>query len=70
MSTLLSYLPYIVALVLYIAISIAKRPHPEKLKGWKRKVWLVADAIAFLTPEDLPGKFKLPFTASKPEDKA
>jgi hypothetical protein len=38
----------VIALVLYVVMNVAPRPHPDDHEGWRRIVWLVLDRRLFL----------------------
>jgi hypothetical protein len=64
----------VVAIVVYLVVNLAPRPHPEDSVGWKAKLWMILDRISVLTAERVPGKLKLIFAASpkvktKPSEK-
>jgi hypothetical protein len=54
----------LVAVVAYLIVNIAPRPHPDQSVGWKATLWLVLDRICVLTADRVPGKLKLIFAAS------
>lgn len=53
-----------IAIVVYVAINVLPRPHPDDRTGWQRTLFWLLDRIAWLTHDKLPGKLKLIFTAS------
>ena len=52
------------AILIYILVNVAPRKHPEEQSGLAKYFWLLLDRLAVLTHEKLPGKLKLPMTAS------
>lgn len=54
----------VVAIVVYLVVNLAPRPHPEKQTGWKKWFWLVVDRLSVLTADKVPGKLKMLFAGS------
>lgn len=52
------------ASLLYVAMSIAKRPDPATLDGWRRALWETADRLSILTRDRVGGDVKALFAPS------
>lgn len=48
----------VVAVLLYIAINVAPRPHPDDHRGWRRMLWLILDRLSVLSAATMPGRLK------------
>ena len=53
-----------VAIVAYLLVNLAPRPHPEQHTGWARTFWLIVDRISVFTAGSVPGKLKMLFADS------
>lgn len=49
---------------LWVFLSVAPRPHPERYTGAARIFWLLVDRLTVLTAERAPGTWKFLFAAS------
>jgi len=58
-----------VAVVVYVFANFAPRPHPDKLKGWEKKLWQIVDRLCVLTAGKMPGGLKLPMLSASPSTK-
>lgn len=54
------------AIVAYLLVNLAPRPHPAEHTGWARTFWLIVDRLAVLTAGSVPGKLKMLFAGSPP----
>jgi len=54
------------AIVVYLIVNFAPRPHPAEHTGWARMFWLIVDRLSVLTAGSVPGKLKMLFAGSPP----
>jgi len=52
------------AIVVYLIVNLAPRPHPEQREGWAKTFWTIVDRLSVLTAGSVPGKLKMIFSDS------
>jgi hypothetical protein len=55
----------VTAIVLYLIVNVAPRPHGSEASGWKAVLWETLDRLAILTSGAIPGKFKMLLVQTK-----
>jgi hypothetical protein len=49
----------ILTFAVWVLLSVAPRPHPERFTGFQRIFWLFVDRLTVLTAERAPGAWKM-----------